>query len=239
MGTRLRNVKKSIPGISGKGKLTDVLIKELTLYYGKAIRSSNSVEEMKNNIWATFYHKCSTDEKEQHDLCPHGQDSWCTWQKAKYDGSLKDYKHKPALHAEVQKTIKPVYEALSDEELLSKCMGHYTQNANESFHSVLWKIAPKESFTGIDIVEIAAYAATLLFNDGLIRLLDIMSALQLEVGPRAFAMCQTRDEERLLEADKRSLASTKEARTEKNRRSAIAIQMEADLEKSFYSAGNF
>lgn len=128
---------------------------------------------------------------------------------------------------------------MSDEELLSKCVGYYTQNANESFHSLVWRVAPKESFTGIDIVEIAVYATAAVFNDGLIRLLDIITGLGLEVGPRAFAMCQTRDEQCLLEADKRSLASTKETRIEKNRRSAIAIQMEADLEKSFYSTGNF
>lgn len=138
MGTRLRNVKKSTPGMSGKGKLTDALIKELTLYYSKAIRSGNIVLEMKDNIWATFYHKCSTDKKPQHDLCPPGQDSWCTWQKTKYHGTLKDYKHKPALHPDVQKAIKPVYEALSDEELLAKSVEHYTQNANESFHSLVW-----------------------------------------------------------------------------------------------------
>lgn len=31
MGTRLRNIKKVTPGIGGKGKLTDILIKELTI----------------------------------------------------------------------------------------------------------------------------------------------------------------------------------------------------------------
>lgn len=105
------NINKAAPRIGGKGELTDILIKELTLYYGKAIRSRNTVEEIKNNTWATFHYKCSTNQKPQHDHCPSGQDRWCTWQKAKCDGSLKDYKHKPALQAVVQKAIKRMYEA--------------------------------------------------------------------------------------------------------------------------------
>jgi len=57
MGTRLRNVKKNNKGMGGKGagKLTDKLINELTKFYGLAIRRhSDSVEEMRKEIWATF-----------------------------------------------------------------------------------------------------------------------------------------------------------------------------------------
>lgn len=76
MGTRLRNLKKQVKGLGGKGKLTGKLIDELSIYYGLAIRrNSDSVEKMRNNIWATLYHKLSTDEKPQHDKCPIGEDS--------------------------------------------------------------------------------------------------------------------------------------------------------------------
>lgn len=239
MGTRLRNIKKAGKGLTGKGKLTDVLIKELTLHYGNAIRSNDTVESMKNVIWATFHHKCSTDDVPQHDHCPSGPDSWCTWQRAKVAGTLAEYKHKPALHVDVQQAIKPIYKALSDEELLERCIGHFTQNANESFHSVVWKIATKESFSGIEIVQIATYTAVVIFNDGYIRLLDIMSELDLQVGPRAFEMSSEQDSIRLAGADKKELSSTKQARQEKNRRSAAATEAERILETAFYSAGNF
>jgi len=56
MGTRLRNLKKQVKGLGGKGKLTGKLIDELSIYYGLAIRrNSDSVEKMRNNIWATLY----------------------------------------------------------------------------------------------------------------------------------------------------------------------------------------
>lgn len=77
MGTRLRNVKKT-QKLGGKDKLTDALIKKLTTYYGLAIRrNSDSVDNMKREIMATFYHLCSTNEKPQHNYCPPGEDNWC------------------------------------------------------------------------------------------------------------------------------------------------------------------
>lgn len=54
--------------IGGKGKLTGKLIDELTIYYGLAIRrNTGSIKNMKKEIWATLYHKISTDENPQHD----------------------------------------------------------------------------------------------------------------------------------------------------------------------------
>ncbi|CAD6210331.1 GSCOCG00012780001-RA-CDS, partial [Cotesia congregata] len=75
MGTRLRELvkktteEKVVKGkktqkktLSGKGKLTSKLIDKLTVYYGLAIRRNcESVEKMKDAIWATYYHYSSTD----------------------------------------------------------------------------------------------------------------------------------------------------------------------------------
>ncbi|KYN06618.1 hypothetical protein ALC62_02428 [Cyphomyrmex costatus] len=83
MGSRLRNVKKTNKKIGGRGpgKLTDKLINELTVYFGLAIRRNpHNVEKMRNDVWATFYHKISTNEKPQHEYCPSGSNSWCKWQ---------------------------------------------------------------------------------------------------------------------------------------------------------------
>lgn len=76
MGTQLRNLKKKKKGLGGKGKLTGKLIDELAIYYGLAIRrNSNSIEKIRQGIWATLYHKILTDERPQHDKCPSGADS--------------------------------------------------------------------------------------------------------------------------------------------------------------------
>ena len=77
MDTRLRNVKKANK-LDEKGKLTEKLIKQLTSYYGLAIRRNvNSVENMKKAIMTTYYHMCSTNENPRHEDCPPGADSWC------------------------------------------------------------------------------------------------------------------------------------------------------------------
>jgi len=102
IGTRLRDlVQKTVQEeivkgkkiflkiLSGKGKLTGKLIDKLTVYYGLAIRRhSNSVQDMKNAIWATYYHYASTDQNPQHEKCPNGADSWCAWQRALATNSL-------------------------------------------------------------------------------------------------------------------------------------------------------
>lgn len=85
--------------VNSLGKLID----ELSVYYGLAIRNHfNSVEDMKNAIWATFNHKSSTNEQPKHELCPPGETSWCTWRKVEAQGNLREYQHKVTLVSELQ-----------------------------------------------------------------------------------------------------------------------------------------
>lgn len=242
MGTRLRNVKKTYKeaakvtksksqSLEGKGKLTASLIDELTVYYGLAIRNnSDSVKNMKDAIWATFYHKISTDAKPQHIYCPTGTDSWCTWQKANAVGNLKNYVHKPALPDIVQTAIKPVYEALSNEELLQRCLGGFTQNNNESLNQKIWKIAPKSTFGSFRIIEIAAYVAASTFNDGADSYLRILDVLGIQVGRNAYDYCQAEDTSRLMHARIKAQQETKEARTAR-RQSKTKLHMEYDAQE--------
>lgn len=109
LGIRLRNVRKANKGLGGRGKLTSKLIDELTVYYGLAIRRHcNSLKNMKEAIWVTFYHKISTDSHPQHYYCPTGANSWCTFQKVCTEGKLREYRHKAALPQDVQDAILPV-----------------------------------------------------------------------------------------------------------------------------------
>ncbi|KOC63054.1 hypothetical protein WH47_04908 [Habropoda laboriosa] len=92
MGARLRKVKKETKGLGRKGKLTAKLIDELSVYYGLAIRrNKNSKEDMKKEIWATLKHKSSTNENPQHEDCPPGPESWCSYQEAKANNNLLNY----------------------------------------------------------------------------------------------------------------------------------------------------
>lgn len=112
-GTWLRAVKKDktnkgIGGI-GPGKLADKVIRETMKFYVLAIRRHpDSLEDMKKEVWATYYHKCSSDENAWHQFCPEGEDGCFKWRKAK----TKVYKHdqfhhgKPPLIPEVQVGMK-------------------------------------------------------------------------------------------------------------------------------------
>jgi len=59
------------------------------------------------------------------------------------------------MHMDVFNAIKPVYEELSSDDLLSRCLGGFTQNSNESFNSAVWTIAPKASASGKIILDVA------------------------------------------------------------------------------------
>lgn len=210
MGTRLRDlVKKNVvetvtktgkkvqkKTLSGKGKLTAKFIDKLTMYYGRAIRYNyNSVEGMKKAIWATYYHYASTDEHPQHEKCPSDADTWCEWQPN-----------------DVLKAIKPIYEDLSKDALLERCLGGFTQNSNESVNQLIWKIAPKTESSSTNIVEIAAYVAASTFNEGATAYLAFMEDIGISTGPSSHSWAQFVDETRMNRADERAQKQTKEDR---------------------------
>ena len=57
MGCRLRNFKKNIKGLSGKGKLTNAMIDRLQNYYGIAIRQNKkNLKKMQAAVRATLFH---------------------------------------------------------------------------------------------------------------------------------------------------------------------------------------
>ncbi|EZA49100.1 hypothetical protein X777_12499, partial [Ooceraea biroi] len=90
------------------------------------------------------------------------------------------------------------------EELLQRCLGAYTQNSNESYNAVLWRLAPKHLHCGLSSLEIATYMATCFFNEGFTSLLKVMSAISIRVGDEAHRFASIRDEERVKRADRSS-----------------------------------
>ncbi|XP_066590769.1 uncharacterized protein [Prorops nasuta] len=216
MGTRLRNAKKANKGIGGKGegKLTDKVIGELTKYYGLAIRRHpDSIADMKREIWATFYHYISTNDKPQHQNCPSGENSWCKWRRAEFLGITDEFQHeKKPLSKEVQKIIRPIYEDLSKEDLLIRCLGAETQNNNESLNSLIWTFAPKHLHSGAKVVELATYLAVLIFNEGFQPILKIMEIMGADIGINAQGFVHNRDNSRIERSEKRISDFVKQAR---------------------------
>ncbi|KAH7955474.1 hypothetical protein HPB52_000924 [Rhipicephalus sanguineus] len=114
------------------------------------------------------YHVTSTDEDPHHDLRPEGADSWCPHNASKVNG-VPPPKHKYNLPGWVAEALLPVYQRLSKASLLQRCLGAKTQNASESFHSVLWSLMLKEQHASLIAVETALHEAVLRFNAGCYR----------------------------------------------------------------------
>lgn len=235
MGTRLRNLKKSSKNLGGKGKLSAKLIDELTIYYGLAIRRNpTSLDDMKNEIWATLFHKLSTDENPQHEKC---SKSWCNWKKAQEAGTLDTFRHKSPLSEEVYEAIKPIYEDLSRDELLNRCLGGYTQNSNESFNATVWNLAPKSYSSGKTVLNIAADIATCVFNDGMTNILHIMQLLEMEIGVEAYNFCTESDAKRIKHTEAQLSDAAKRARSGITSARKEMEDEYSNLEGQLYGAG--
>jgi len=238
LGTRLRNLKKEVKNLGGRGKLTGKLIDELSVYYGLAIRrNTDSVENMRNEIYATLYHKISSDEKPQHDKCPVGTDSWCSWQRAKASHTLDVYTHKPAMPMQVFDAVQKIYEDLTRDDLLSRCLGGFTQNANESLNAVVWTIAPKAISSGKAVVDIATDIAAITYNDGFRGLLDVMSTLQLRISSELYNFIMETDERRVKSANRSASKHRKSARKDLTALRKEAEEQNECLEGQLYGAG--
>lgn len=238
MGSRLRNLVKKTKGLSGRGKLTGKLIDELTIYYGLAIRRhSNSLNDMKEAIWATLYHKISTDEKPQHQFCPEGARSWCSWQLEKAVGDLNNYKHKPAMSEEIFNAVKPIYEQLSSDDLLTRCLGGYTQNSNESFNALVWSMAPKSISSGKTVLDIAVDLAVIVFNDGLFSVMQVMKQLGITIGQNCYNFCLEADATRIKQSERSLTDEAKEARRSSTSSRKDEEHENLNLEGQLYGAG--
>lgn len=94
-----------------------------------------------------------------------------------------EYEHTKPIPAATVKLLQPIYARLGDCHLLEKCIGGYTQNANESLHSLIWKFSPKEIFPVKSGIQTACSLAVCCFNDGASSLLAIKQNLGLELSP--------------------------------------------------------
>ena len=135
IGARLQRLCQQYKGkkledgkpLMGKNRLTNKVIDTLQNYYGMAIQqNTDSLIDMRNAVWASLYHVASSDESPNHFMWPTGNDSWCKWQK-----DAATYKHTLGLPAAIVSLLEPIYDDLSNANLLAKCLHGKTQNPNE------------------------------------------------------------------------------------------------------------
>ncbi|XP_032238287.2 uncharacterized protein LOC5512949 [Nematostella vectensis] len=239
VGNSLRKLKRDIPGLGGKGKLTDALIDKLQNYYGIAIRSNvGNLEQMRKAIHASLMHCASNEARVLHDHCPTGSTSWCKYQKDKADHT-NTFKHSAGLPLEILTKVKPVYVRLSEASLLEKCLHGKTQNQNESLNAMIWQRVPKEVHVGRDILELGLYDAVCHFNMGYSSVLRLLEALKIPAGKYTEAGCGLEDTSRVRLAEYKSKEASKRRRKVLRGKRKKKEDKKKQAEGSLYDPGGF
>lgn len=132
---------------------------------------------------------------------------------------------------------KPIYEDLSRDDLLERCLGGHTQNANESFNAIVWRLAPKHLNCGKKIIEIAAFLAAGMFSEGFSFVLQTMQDLNIVIGQQSKGFADNDDKRRIEQQERRSLDATKEARTFRQQEKTAQLQQFEEEEGLLYAPG--
>ena len=133
--------------------------------------------------------------------------------------------------------VKKIYEDLTREELLSRCLGGFTQNANESLNAVVWSIAPKAISSGKGVVDIATNVAVITYNGGFLSLLDVVSTLELKISSELYNYALEIDQHRVKAANRSSSIHRKSARKDLTALRKETDELDSNLEGQLYGAG--
>ena len=227
--------------INGKGRLTNIRIGIFQNIYGHVIRNNKgNSTAMEKGVRASLKHYCSTVEKPQHEDCPEGYTSWCSYQRDKATGKQTHRLVKNPIPVCIQTLIEPLFNKLSDKTFLEGCKNLLSSNSNEMYHHVLWNLAPKEQYNSAQEIELATNLSLCMFNSGFLwTYAELMTKCNLEVTPETKSIFRKIDYNRMLMSDYRSKETTKEhrkkTRTKKNKLADGFVRSEG----VHYSSGAF
>lgn len=222
-----------------KGSLTEKVIKHLSNYYRSCIiRNKGDIQKMQSDIMATLAHCSSTDDKHDHSLCPKGISSWCFFEKS------IARKEKPGSHNNmpvylnqtVSTHIKPIFERLSQIDLLSTCSLGLTQNSNEGLHSTVWKLCPKTIFVSKNKIDIAAAKAVSIFNFGALKSSELY---QQNISENTRKILSSRDRKRKRQSDEKNTTEQKKIRIERKFGKKVKEKSIVEAEGVSYASGKF
>jgi hypothetical protein len=124
---------------------------------------------------AIFYHYYSTDNDPQHHYC---DPKWC-----KYFQDKDSYDHdERSIPRACLDVIRPAFDELCSMDALTRVVKGGSQNANETFHGVLWTLAPKHRYVSAIMLDIATGLAVIIYNDGYNKLSDLFQNLFASCG---------------------------------------------------------
>ena len=108
------------------------------------------------------------------------------------------YKHTgTGIPSVIVELLEPIYDDLSNPELLEKCLDGRTQNNNECLNKLIWDRCIKEVWVGRNTLEQAVCMAVGCFNDGNVALLNLLRHLGISPGHFTVLACQKHDKVRI------------------------------------------
>ena len=148
----------------------------------EAVRRQGS--GMQNNLMASVYHVCSTNNNPNHHMCPSDDNSWCG-----YNRNKDTFRHVHGLPEAIVELVEPIYNKLTSPDLLKKCLHGMTQNNNECLNKLIWDRCPKETFVSRLAIEDATYSAVSYFNDGNASVIRVFSELGVSLDTTPLLTC--------------------------------------------------
>ena len=133
----------------------------------------------------------------------------------------------------------PIFQRLSEENLLNRCSRNKTQNANEALHHLIWKFSPKIIFNGRNTLETAVLLALCQFSMGKCFMDILCKILGYEPGKDCKAEPLRSSIERLRKADCKSNEKGKKRRKTLKYNKNVKQQSLQDKEGQTYSSGAF
>ena len=241
LGSGLREYKRKNRGVklsdgkvaSGKGRLTDNICDKMQNYFGTAIRENvGNKDGMKKAVWAIYKHVIRNDNEsleKQHDFCPKSKDTWCKFWK---EGAV--YNDSKRLSSVFLKELRPLFERLTADHLLERCLMGLTQNQNEALNGILWSICPKPKFCGRMRLETAVCEAVCHFNKGATGKSDLISSFGIQPGHNMLLAIKKHNEKRVKKAAVKISVKYRE------RRRKLRAEKKSKIDKEVvYQAGSF
>ncbi len=220
-------------------KRVGTLIDRLQNHYGIAIRSNvGNLEAMKKAIHASLMHCCASKRRNLHMLRPDGADSWCRFKQDRANGTSL-YKPGPGLTDEIIGLVRPIYERLSNDALLKRCLDGKTQNQNESLNGMIWNRLPKEVFIGSEVLKLGVYDAVAHFNIGSQAAVNVLELLGIDPGTFCLTELEQQDRERVHKAEFKAKEETKKKRKIRRARKKKNADKYSQKEGVTYAAGGF
>ncbi|CAF4630462.1 unnamed protein product [Rotaria socialis] len=212
-------------GIRGSGRMTKKMMINFKHYYRLAIvRNKTNLDDMVRAVWAIWKHKSSLNSEPHHEWC---SPSYCGYLQALEKG--EEYDHTPhSLPLKIMQAIRPVFEELAHPDNLKTVLNGGSQNANESFHSILWSLALKNRYSTGVMIDLCVAMAVSFYNDGYQSIIPVLAELTGNPGFFTRVGMKRLDERRIYYEHKRKRKAVQKSKQNEETSDSLSDRMSVD-----------